>query len=82
MAAGVPVVVRPAGAVAQTVADAALVLDAADPAYVAAALHRACSDPALRTVLVEAGRRRAAALSDGAASRAYVDAVVGVLARP
>ena len=40
MVAGVPVVTRGAGAVADTVADAALVLAAADPSYVAAALHR------------------------------------------
>jgi glycosyltransferase involved in cell wall biosynthesis len=82
MAAGVPVVARPAGAVAQTVADAALVLHAADPAYVAAAVHRAHTDQSLRAVLVEAGHRRAAALSDGAASRAFVDSVAGVVGRP
>ena len=82
MAAGVPVVARPAGAVAETVGDAALLLRAADPAYVAAALHRASTDDALRAVLVEAGRRRVAALSDGAASRAFVDAVAAVVARP
>ena len=44
MVAGVPVVTRGAGAVADTVADAALVLAAADPSYVAAGappgLHR------------------------------------------
>ena len=44
MVAGVPVVTRGAGAVADTVADAALVLAAADPSYVAAAVHRACTD--------------------------------------
>ena len=44
MVAGVPVVTRGAGAVADTVAGAALVLAAADPSYVAAALHRACTD--------------------------------------
>ena len=48
MAAGVPVVARGAGAVAETVGDAALVLAAADPSYVAAALHRACTDELLR----------------------------------
>jgi glycosyltransferase involved in cell wall biosynthesis len=81
MAAGVPVVTRPAGAVVQTVADAALVLEAADPAYVAAALHRACTDTRLRTILIEAGRRRAAALSDGAAATAFVDAIASVAGR-
>jgi glycosyltransferase involved in cell wall biosynthesis len=82
MAAGVPVVARPAGAVAQTVGDAALVLEAGDPAYVAAALHRACTDATLRSVLVEAGRRRAAALSDGSAAAAFADAVAEVVGRP
>ena len=46
--AGVPVVTRGAGAVAETVSGAALVLAAADPAYIAAALHRVCSDDRLR----------------------------------
>ena len=63
MAAGVPIVTRDAGAVGQTVAGAALVLEAGDPAYVAAALHRACTDEALRRHLITAGRRRAAELS-------------------
>jgi glycosyltransferase involved in cell wall biosynthesis len=82
MAAGVPVVARPAGAVTETVGGAALVLEAADPAYVAAAVHRACRDARLRAALIEAGRRRAASLSDGAASRAFVDAVAEVVRRP
>ena len=81
MAAGVPVVARPAGAVAETVGGAALVLAAADPAYVAAALHRVCTDTTLRSLLVEAGRRRVTALSDGAAEHAFVDAVAGVVGR-
>ena len=46
MVAGVPVVTRGAGAVSDTVADAALVLAAADPSYIAAALHRVCTDDA------------------------------------
>ncbi len=66
MAAGVPVVARGAGAVGQTVADAALVLDAADPSYVAAALHRVCTDdaPACRAHR-RPGTRRAAELDGG-----------------
>jgi glycosyltransferase involved in cell wall biosynthesis len=82
MAAGVPVVTRPAGAAAETVGDAALVLEASDPAYVAAALHRVLSDSRLRSVLAEAGRRRVAALADGAAAAAVVDAVASVVGRP
>jgi len=81
MVAGVPVVTRGAGAVAETVSGAALVLAAADPAYIAAALHRACTDDRLRTALVAAGRRRAAELSGGAAAATLVDAVAGAVAR-
>jgi glycosyltransferase involved in cell wall biosynthesis len=58
MVAGVPVVTRGAGAVADTVADAALVLAAGDHSYVAAALHRVCTDERLRGILRQAGTRR------------------------
>ena len=81
MAAGVPVVARPAGAVAETVGDAALLLAAADPAYVAAALHRVHTDTALRTFLIRAGRRRVAALSGSAAAAAFADAVAEAVSR-
>jgi glycosyltransferase involved in cell wall biosynthesis len=81
MVAGVPVVTRGAGAVADTVADAALVLAAADPSYIAAALHRVCTDEQLRATLTAAGARRAAELSADAADR-IVDAVAAVVGRP
>jgi len=81
MVAGVPVVTRPAGAVSGTVADAALVLAASDPSYVAAALHRVCTDGHLRATLTAAGARRAAALSTDAARRT-VEAVAAVVGRP
>ena len=81
MAAAVPVVTRGAGAVAETVDGAALVLAAADPAYVAAALHRACTDDRLRATLTAAGRRRAAQLSGDTAAAQIVDAVAGVVSR-
>lgn len=81
MVAGVPVVTRPAGAVSDTVADAALVLAAADPSYIAAALHRVCSDERLRSTLTSAGTRRAAELSGDVAVR-IVDAVATVVRRP
>ncbi len=79
MVAGLPVVTRPAGAVKQTVAGAALVLEAADPAYVAAALHRACTDAVLRRRLITAGHRRADELSGDAAAARLVDAIGGVV---
>ena len=81
MAAAVPVVTRGAGAVAETVDGAALVLAAADPAYVAAALHRACTDDRLRATLTAAGLRRAAQLSGDTAAARIVDAVAGVVRR-
>ena len=81
MVAGVPIVTRPAGAVSDTVADAALVLAAADPSYVAAALHRVCTDERLRSTLTAAGTRRAAELSGDLAVR-MVEAVATVVHRP
>ena len=57
MAAGVPVVARRVGAVAETVGDAALLLDGTDPTYVAAALHRVVTDA---DAAPAAGRGRAA----------------------
>jgi hypothetical protein len=71
-------VTRGAGAVADTVADAALVLAAADPSYIAAALHRACSDDRLRAALQEAGARRAREIVAGAAPR-IVEAIAGAV---
>ena len=73
MTAGVPVVTRGAGAVSDTVADAALVLAAADPSYVAAALHRACTDRRLRATLTASGARRAAELSGDAVAARIID---------
>jgi glycosyltransferase involved in cell wall biosynthesis len=82
MAAGVPVVARAAGAVAGTVGDAALLLAAGDPAYVAAALHRVRTDDRLRAFLVEEGHRRVAALSGDALSQQVVAAVASVAGAP
>jgi glycosyltransferase involved in cell wall biosynthesis len=82
MAAGVPVVARAAGAVAATVGDAALLLAAGDPAYVAAALHRVRTDDTLCARLVEAGHRRVAALSGDALSEQVVAAVASVAGAP
>jgi glycosyltransferase involved in cell wall biosynthesis len=79
MVAGVPVVTRGAGAVPDTVAGAALVLEAADPSYVAAALHRACTDDRLRAELTGAGRERAAVLSGDAAAGSIVDTLAAVV---
>jgi L-malate glycosyltransferase len=82
MAAGVPVVARPAGAIAGTVGAAALLLGAGDPAYIAAALHRVRTDPTLRAMLVAEGNRRVAALSSDAVSAEVVAAVALVAGTP
>ncbi len=81
MAAGVPVVARGAGAVRETAAGAAVMLAAADPSYVAAALHRVCTDNDLRAILQAAGRRRASELAEGAAAARIVEAIAEVVPR-
>ena len=82
MAAGVPVVARRAGAVAETVGAAALLLDSADHAYVAAALHRVLTDGALRDTLVAAGRDRVRAFDAAAVADRLVGAVSRVAGPP
>lgn len=82
MTAGVPIVARDVGAVGQTTGDAALLLQAEDPAYVAAAVHRVCTDAALRRVLVANGRRRAGELQGDAVGQQFVDAIGAVVGRP
>jgi glycosyltransferase involved in cell wall biosynthesis len=84
MTAGLPIVARAAGAgaVSQTVGDAALVLESGDPAYVAAALHRVCTDATLRQTLVDNGRRRAAELQGDRVGQRFVDAIAAVVGRP
>jgi glycosyltransferase involved in cell wall biosynthesis len=55
---GVPVVAYGATAVAETVGDAGIVLDAKAPSTLASAVHRAVTDAAVRDDLIAAGRRR------------------------
>jgi glycosyltransferase involved in cell wall biosynthesis len=78
MAAGVPVVARAVGAVAETVGDAALLLQATEPLYVAAALHRVRTDAQLRRQLVDAGRQRLARYATDAITPILVEAVASV----
>jgi glycosyltransferase involved in cell wall biosynthesis len=82
MVAGVPVVARAVGAVAETVGDAALLLAGTDPSYVAAALHRVCTDAPLRRLLIEAGRRRLPAFGLDAVTPQLVAAVASVAGAP
>jgi glycosyltransferase involved in cell wall biosynthesis len=82
MTAGLPIVARGAGAVAQTVGGGGLILESGDPAYVAAALQRVCHDEALRRTLAEKGRRRAAEFRVDTVAPTFVDAIAGVVGRP
>ena len=81
MAAGTPVVSSDAGALAEAVGDAALVVSPDDPAAWTAALARVLADEPLRARLVEAGHARVRALSwDRAAAQTaqvYRDALAG-----
>ena len=63
MAAGVPVVSSPHGALPETCGDAALVADPADAAAFAAAVLAAACDEDVRARLIAAGRKRAALYS-------------------
>lgn len=63
MAAGVPVVSSPHGALPETCGDAALVADPADAAAFAAAALAAACDEDVRARLIAAGRKRAALYS-------------------
>jgi glycosyltransferase involved in cell wall biosynthesis len=82
MAAGVPVVARAVGAVAGTVGDGALLLAGDDPSYIAAALHRACTDHDLRARLMAAGSRRLPDVSVEAVAGRVVSAVASVAGAP
>jgi glycosyltransferase involved in cell wall biosynthesis len=79
MVTGVPVVTRDAGGVRDTVGDGALVLAAADPSYIAAALHRVQTDEQLRATLTVAGVRRAAELSGSAPATRTVELVAAAV---
>jgi len=60
MACGLPVITSNRSSLPEVAGDAALYVDADDPADIAAAINRLAGDPALRAGLAEAGRRRAA----------------------
>jgi L-malate glycosyltransferase len=78
MSAGVPVVARRTGAVAETVGDGALLLDTSDHSFVAAAVHRVLTDSVLRQQLIDAGRDRLTQLSSSAVAERFVAAVAQV----
>jgi alpha-1,3-rhamnosyl/mannosyltransferase len=63
MACGTPVVAAAAGALPETVGNAGLLVDPADPGAFAEALVAAVSEPETRERLVRAGLERAASFS-------------------
>lgn len=75
MACDLPVVARPAGALAGTVGDAGVLVPDGGPAAVSAACARVAADPAARRALVAAGRRRVGELSLARGRAALVSAV-------
>ncbi len=76
LAHGLPIVATDAGAVADTVCDAALLVPAGDVAALEVALTRLLDDPALRASLADRARTRGAALPSWEdASRRFAAAV-------
>jgi glycosyltransferase involved in cell wall biosynthesis len=77
---GLPVVAYGVAAVPETVLDCGIVLPSKDPTVVAVAAERVLSDPALREVLIDRGRRRAHTFTLESARRAFSEAVEQALA--
>jgi glycosyltransferase involved in cell wall biosynthesis len=82
MRSSVPVVALSAGAVEGTLGGAGLLLGRAEPALVAAAVHRAVCDPALRARLVAAGHAQVARHTLAGSARLAVEAVATVAGPP
>jgi len=82
MRASVPVVARAAGAVEATLGGAGLLLERAEPSYVAAAVHRVLHDEVLHQRLVRAGHGQVAAHSLAAAGGRAVEAIASVAGPP
>jgi glycosyltransferase involved in cell wall biosynthesis len=81
MATDVPIVAFAAGAVPETVGDAAVLVGSRAPAVLAAAVHRVVSDAELRARLVARGRARLAHFSLPATRARYLEVIAPVLER-
>ena len=81
MAAGVPALVSDAGALPETVGDAACIVAAGDPGAWATALERVTGDPAFRAALVAKGRARAAEFTWARTARETIDVYEACLRR-
>lgn len=71
----VPIVAHPAGAVAETLGGAGLLVDDKSPSTVAAAVHRVVTDSALRRALVDAGTARLADFDLGRSRRRLIESL-------
>ncbi len=78
MGQGLPIVAYRAGAVPETVADAAVVVDDRRPGRVAEVVSRLLADAAGRQRLVAAGRRRVQELDLAGAADRFVELVTGL----
>jgi len=76
-----PVVAYATAAIPETVADAGLLLSSKKPIAFAAAVHRVVEDAALRSQLVAAGEARLDAYDLGAATEAFMEALLGGIDR-
>jgi glycosyltransferase involved in cell wall biosynthesis len=81
MGHGLPVVAYATAAIPETVADAGLLLSSKKPIAFAAAVHRVVEDAALRSQLVAAGEARLDAYDLGAATEAFMEALLGGIDR-
>jgi glycosyltransferase involved in cell wall biosynthesis len=81
MRSGVPVVAFDAGAVAETLGAAGVLVEHKSPAQVAGAVHRVLEDGALRERLVAAGQRRLAHFALERTARLFVEEINTVVGR-
>jgi glycosyltransferase involved in cell wall biosynthesis len=76
-----PIVAYRAGAVPETVGDAAIVLDDKRPALVAETISRVLHDETLRTQLLEAGQRQLAEFELGRSAARFAEAIEPLTSR-
>lgn len=72
---GLPIVAFAAGAVPETVGDAAVLLGSKEPALIAAAAHSVTEDPRLREAMAEKGRARATAFMPECARAQFAESI-------
>jgi hypothetical protein len=79
---GVPIVCNGEGAVPEVVDDAALQINANEAGELAQAMDRIATDPELRTVLAERGRRRVGSFSIAKDGDALLEALISAAGEP